>query len=195
MTGKRELGTRERMLTSAVQLIRERGVAGATVDAILAHSAAPRGSVYYHFPGGRTQIITEAIDYAGNWITGIIESATTAADTEQMLGKFVDTWKKILSSSEFTAGCPVAAVAVDGVAVDEGLRAPAAATFERWRTALAERLIADGVDAARAARFANVTIASIEGAILLCRVELTTDPLDDVRSELAAMLGTLVQSN
>ena len=68
------------MLTSAVQLIRERGVAGATVDAILAHSSAPRGSVYYHFPGGRTQIITEAIDYAGDWIAGLIERASAASD-------------------------------------------------------------------------------------------------------------------
>lgn len=192
MGGRRAEGTRERMLVSAVQLIRERGVAGATVDAILAHSSAPRGSVYYHFPGGRTQIITEAIDYAGEWIAGVIERASAASDTKQMLGKFIETWKKILHTSEFAAGCPVAAVAVDGVAIDEALRMPAAVSFGRWRAALTERVVADGADPLRAARFANIAIASIEGAILLCRVELTTDPLDDVRLELESLLDVLV---
>ncbi|MBJ8346567.1 TetR/AcrR family transcriptional regulator [Antrihabitans sp. YC2-6] len=180
------------MLTSAVQLIRERGVAGATIDAILSHSNAPRGSVYYHFPGGRTQIITEAIDFAGTWITSIIERATTAADTRLVLRGFIETWKKILRASNFDAGCPIVAVAVDGMAEDPALRAPAAAIFGQWRDALSVHLVADGVDEARAARLASVVIASIEGAVVLCRVEQSTDPLDHVGQELEELLATVL---
>jgi TetR/AcrR family transcriptional regulator, lmrAB and yxaGH operons repressor len=38
------------MLVSAAAVLRERGAAGVTIDAVLTRSGAPRGSVYYHFP-------------------------------------------------------------------------------------------------------------------------------------------------
>ena len=57
------------MLISAAEVMRERGAAGVTIDEVLARSGAPRGSVYYHFPEGRNQILTEALQYAGEAIT------------------------------------------------------------------------------------------------------------------------------
>ncbi|WP_338079804.1 TetR/AcrR family transcriptional regulator [Antrihabitans stalactiti] len=187
----KELGTRDRMLASAVQLIRERGVAGATIDAILQRSEAPRGSVYYHFPGGRTQIVTEAIGFAGTWITSIIDRAVDAPDTGSVLLGFIASWKRLLTASDFQAGCPMVAVAVDGIAEDPSLREPAAAVFDEWRAAVSARLLADGVDEGRAARFANMAIASIEGAVVLCRIERDTRPLDDIGLELVALLSTM----
>ena len=53
------------MLVSAVEVLRERGAAGVTIDEVLARSGAPRGSVYHHFPGGRSQILREALNFAG----------------------------------------------------------------------------------------------------------------------------------
>lgn len=189
---KGQVGTRDRMLLSAVELIRERGVAGATIDAILARSDAPRGSVYYHFPGGRSQIITESIGFAGAWITNMIAGAAAAKDSHQMLHGVVESWKKTLKYSNFEAGCPMMAVAVDGIAEDPTLRAPTADVFTQWRVALTTQLIADGVDAERSRRFANMAIASIEGAVLLCRVDQSTGPLDDIEQELDALLSTVV---
>ena len=56
----------QKMLVSAAEVMRERGAAGVTIDAVLARSGAPRGSVYYHFPDGRNQILTEALRYSGD---------------------------------------------------------------------------------------------------------------------------------
>ena len=63
------------MLISAAEVMRERGAAGVTIDEVLARSGAPRGSVYYHFPGGRNQLLTEALQFAGEAITGLIDEA------------------------------------------------------------------------------------------------------------------------
>src|SRR5215813_11141185 len=71
----KRVGTRTKMLISAAQLMRERGAAGVTIDAVLARSGAPRGSVYHHFPEGRNQILTEALQYAGEEITKVIDQA------------------------------------------------------------------------------------------------------------------------
>ncbi|MET9789727.1 TetR family transcriptional regulator [Streptomyces canus] len=38
------------MILSAAALLREYGASATSVDRVLAHSGAPRGSVYHHFP-------------------------------------------------------------------------------------------------------------------------------------------------
>jgi len=55
---------------------------------VLAHSGAPRGSVYHHFPGGRAQLIDEAVAYAGDVISGLIEDAAQAGDPLEAIDAF-----------------------------------------------------------------------------------------------------------
>ena len=76
--------TRSNMLISAAEVMRERGAAGVTIDEVLARSGAPRGSVYYHFPEGRNQILAEALRWAGDTIADSIADAvpsTSSADS------------------------------------------------------------------------------------------------------------------
>ncbi|WP_244949947.1 TetR/AcrR family transcriptional regulator [Streptomyces griseofuscus] len=63
------------MVLSAAALLREYGAGGTSVDKVLAHSGAPRGSVYHHFPGGRAQLIDEAVAHAGDFVAGLIDAA------------------------------------------------------------------------------------------------------------------------
>jgi TetR/AcrR family transcriptional regulator, lmrAB and yxaGH operons repressor len=61
-------------------------------------------------------------------------------------------------------------------------------TFQSWVDALAEQLTAAGVPADRAAPIAHITLAGMEGALILCRAEGTTAPLDVVADELIRLL-------
>ena len=63
------------MVVSAALLIRERGAHPTAIADVLAHSGAPRGSAYHYFPGGRTQLLCEAIDYAGEYVAAKIAKA------------------------------------------------------------------------------------------------------------------------
>ncbi|WTF83059.1 TetR/AcrR family transcriptional regulator [Streptomyces sp. NBC_01594] len=54
------------MVLTAAALLREYGASATSIDHVLAHRGAPRGSVYHHFPGGPTQLIDEAVALAGN---------------------------------------------------------------------------------------------------------------------------------
>ena len=44
--------SRDRMVRAAIELFGERGYAATSFADILERSAAPRGSIYHHFPGG-----------------------------------------------------------------------------------------------------------------------------------------------
>ncbi|MGO4757142.1 TetR family transcriptional regulator, partial [Streptomyces sp. 2MCAF27] len=54
---RRRSDSRDRMVLSAAELLREYGAGATSIDRVLVHSGAPRGSVYHHFPGGRAQLI------------------------------------------------------------------------------------------------------------------------------------------
>ncbi|CAN5457924.1 TetR/AcrR family transcriptional regulator [soil metagenome] len=171
------------MLVSAAELLQQRGAAGVTIDAVLARSGAPRGSVYHHFPGGRNQLLTEALRYAGDAIALKIDNA--AADGGySLLRMFVEFWDHLLSDSDYSAGCPVVAAAIGAGEEDPQLIPVAGEIFVRWRAALAQAFVGDGFDGADADSLATMCIASLEGAVILCRSARSSRPLHDVASHI-----------
>ncbi|MFJ2667730.1 TetR/AcrR family transcriptional regulator [Nocardia fluminea] len=185
--------TRQKMLGSAIELLRERGAAGVTVDAVLARSSAPRGSVYHHFPGGRAQIMTESLTLAGDTISALIAEAAKRGAAGVLAG-IAEFWTAILLTSDFEAGCPVVSVAVGGAPEDRHLQHEVANILLRWHKTLAVAITEEGVAPARAERLATMAIASVEGAVILCRVNRSTTALDEVVEELRILLGTAVQT-
>ncbi len=177
---------RERMVVSAALLIRERGAHATAISDVLEHSRAPRGSAYHYFPGGRTQLLCEAVDYAGEHVAAII---TEAEGSLELLDTLIDKYRQQLLGSDFRAGCPVVAVSVEaGDAEDRERMASvierAAAVFDRWIGLIAQRFIADGIAPDRAHELAVLATAAIEGAILLARVRRDLTPLDVVHRQL-----------
>ncbi len=171
--------TRHRMLVSAAEVLRERGAAGLTVDEVLARSGAPRGSVYYHFPNGRDQILAEALEFAGTEITKFIDDAA-AEGSGPLLREFVDFWERTLIDSDFAAGCPVVAAAIGSAEDGPQLTAVAGDIFNRWRDALTIAFAADGFDESDAASLSVTCIAALEGAVVLCRATRSSEPLHEV---------------
>lgn len=178
------------MLHGAIDLIRERGVAGVTVDAIVSRSNAPRGSVYYHFPEGRTQIVREALDQAGDLFSeGIEQLQGGKTDPKQALASFVEFWKGVLVASDFNAGCPFVAATVDGIAEDPALRDIVSKNFDYFQVVVSDLFVAEGRERAVADRQARLVVAAISGATVLCRAKRSLEPLDDVAEELSGLLG------
>ncbi|OBK74692.1 TetR/AcrR family transcriptional regulator [Mycobacterium sp. 1274761.0] len=175
------------MLMSAAQVMRERGASGVTIDEVLARSGAPRGSVYYHFPEGRNQILAEALRWAGDAIT---ESIDTAAERGALplVRNFSEFWERTLMESDFGAGCPVVAAAIGCTNDEAQLTAIASDIFCRWRDALARAFVADNFDTAAAESLAVTCIASLEGAVVLCRSIRTTEPLRQVAREMEFLI-------
>lgn len=181
---------RERMVISAALLIRERGAHPTAIADVLEHSGAPRGSAYHYFPGGRTQLLCEAIDYAGEYIAAKIAKAESGVDALDRL--FAD-YRKQLLKSDFRAGCPVVAVSVEAGDPEKPDAATAvieraAAAFSRWTDLITTRLISDGVPKKRAAELAMLTTTSVEGAIVVARASRDVTALDLVHGQLRALV-------
>ncbi len=179
--------TRNNMLVSAAEVLRERGAAGVTIDEVLTRSGAPRGSVYHHFPEGRNQILTEALQYAGEAITTVIDDAAENGAIF-LVCQFVEFWEQLLAESDFTAGCPVVAAAIGSTDDEPQLTSVAGSIFSHWRDALTRAFVADGFDESDARSLAIMCIASLEGAVVLCRSTHSVDPLADVAHQLEFLI-------
>lgn len=180
--------TRARMVTSAALLLREHGVAGTSISKVLDHSHGPRGSVGFHFPGGRAELLTGALQWAGSLITSTLrQAADQGASPAEVFTGICEHYKTQLASSNFTAGCPV------GAAAQEAYRDPAlgpvvATIVDDWQAALTDVLTDAGHQPAEATDLAMLYICSLEGAITMSRVKRSTDPIDSVLDHVLPLL-------
>jgi TetR/AcrR family transcriptional repressor of lmrAB and yxaGH operons len=187
-------GSRASMVRSAASLISSRGMSATSFSDVLGDSGAPRGSIYHHFPDGKRQLAEDAIRWTSERVLAY-QRASTATTPSEVLERFIGMWRQVVLSSGGASGCVVAGVAIDTAAGsdpavgDEGLTGVVRETFRSWVSLLAEQLEAVGIAPARAAPIALTTLASMEGALILCRSEGGTGPLDAVAAELHRLLA------
>ncbi|WP_456845355.1 TetR/AcrR family transcriptional regulator [Cellulomonas sp. P5_C6] len=176
---------RSRMVQSATVLLARGGVGRASFAHVLAHSGAPRGSIYHHFPEGKDQLVAEAVALAGaRAVAGLDHLAGGSA--LDVLDGFVAMWRAVLVRSSFGVGCSVLGTVVTDD--DEQRLDQAAAIFRAWRDRLAELLSEAGL-AGDARAVATLVIASTEGAVVLARAARDLEPLETVHAQLRALVG------
>lgn len=181
--------TRTRMIQATARLLWLQGFNGTGVQEILANSAAPKGSLYFHFPGGKEQLAAEAMRASGDTVLGLVRSTmdehrTTAAGIRAVVEMFAD----VLRSSEFGLGCPVATVTLERARESETIRAAAQSVYDEWLRTISDALLEDGFPRRRAESLAIVALSLIQGALILSRARMDVAPLHAVAAEVATLL-------
>lgn len=191
------------MVAGAAEMMARRGVSATSVREVVRSTGTPRGSIAHHFPGGRQQLIEEAVAFAGNAIAQPLQRLMQERGALDGMNRFIDLWRQALLASNFEAGCPVLAVCMEGPLSGEpgptGNLAPAEqarlldiahGVFTDWQQLLADALRRDGLKPARAKRLAALIVASVEGTVAMCRASRSAKPLDDVQAELHGLVET-----
>jgi TetR/AcrR family transcriptional regulator, lmrAB and yxaGH operons repressor len=178
--------SRRRMIRSAAVLFRSKGVDGTAFSDVIAHSGAPRGSIYHHFPGGKAELAEEATRYAGEYVAAALAAALAEDDPVATLTGFSAAVAKGLEQTRYQDGCPVVAAALEGPRTP-GASAAAAEAIRSWESLLAEAFERNGVAPGRARSIATTVVAGIEGAIVMARAEGSSEPLERVSAELASL--------
>jgi TetR/AcrR family transcriptional regulator, lmrAB and yxaGH operons repressor len=188
----RTTDTRQRMLRSAGRLLRRQGYAATGWRQVVADSQTPWGSQAHHFPGGKEQLMSEALVLAGARYERLLRSGLADAHPAD----FVEAWAVIaaaeLESSAFADGCPIATTALETAHSSELLSSSCASVFASWHAALREAIEARGVPGPPAGQLATLVLAAIEGGLLLARSKRDPEPLRTVGYELAALLRARV---
>ncbi len=184
---------RERLLNGARKLLAEKGYAGMELRDVAERGKAPRGSIYHHFPGGKSQLAAEAAELEGAEIKALIESSLEQRGLAQTLTMFGEIFRRRVKDKPEHLGCPVAAAAL-ARPEDPALAAAATAAFQSWEDPIAAALHDQGVAAQEAAAFAGLVVSTIEGALIRARAAADQAPLDAAVAGLGQALDGLLAS-
>jgi AcrR family transcriptional regulator len=180
--------TRDLMLDAAETLLREGGLAGAGIQRVIARSGAPIGSLYHFFPGGKTQLVAEALRIHSDKAGALLGSALSHT-SEPLPDRVRRLFRTAASGFDRTGadkGCAIGAVALDLDARHDALRTVCRDAFDAWIASIEDELPWSDRAARRA--FAETLIAALEGAFILGRARRSGKPFITVGESLALML-------
>jgi TetR/AcrR family transcriptional repressor of lmrAB and yxaGH operons len=188
-TRARGESSRRAFVNATAELLRRQGYNATGLNEIVAQAGAPKGSLYFHFPGGKEELAVAAMAQSGDQLRRTIEAiVTSSADLGESLQRLVDALALGLERSSYEAGCPIATITLEAATTSEAVRTTADAVFSSWLAVLDGRLVAAGLLAEDAERRALFVLAAVEGALILARARRDTGPLSAVREELVALV-------
>jgi TetR/AcrR family transcriptional repressor of lmrAB and yxaGH operons len=177
------------IIRAAAALFRRNGYAATGINEIAEVSGAPKGSLYHYFPRGKDQIAEAAVRFAGAGVVATLERLEqehkTAAAMIQAYCRLLAGW---MAKSGFRDGCPIATTLLESAPQSADMATAGREAFAGWCAVIARALIRDGFGKADARRLSTLAVSSIEGALILARVEGSARPIEDVAKALGAAL-------
>ncbi len=185
----RRSDSRAKMIDAAAELFRQRGYHATAFSDVIQASGAPRGSTYFHFPGGKQELASEAIALAGDEIEQMVAAAAARCDGP---GSFVralgDMVAARLEGSGYRSGCAIATMVLELAPQNEDLSGEFEKVFGRWCEALAREFAVRGITPGRAAELADLVMSVFEGALVVSRAARRIDSFTTATETLAELV-------
>lgn len=179
---------RTQAIRTAARLLWTRGLHRTPMKQVLAESGTPRGSVYFYFPRGKVELAHEAVKTAKTAVGDALDNALKAPTVAAGMQRFVADIEQRMSRAQFNYGCPIGTATVEAMYWSDEIRRACDQAFAQWRQSLTSRLQADGLPAPKAAQMAALLVCTIEGAMILCQAQRSTEPLHTAMQGLLPLL-------
>ncbi|TGK22229.1 TetR/AcrR family transcriptional regulator [Leptospira fluminis] len=176
--GEKGEKSRERMIRAMAEALEIRGYSGTGLNDIVEASGAPKGSIYFHFPGGKEELAAEALNTSGEEMGELFQktlrSSKSAANGIENILSALET--KMIES-EFRKGCPISTTANETSSENGVVGLTCRNVFKNWNSKLELFLRSFGYGKARATELSVALLSLMEGAILLSRTNKDIRPL------------------
>ena len=169
------------MIEGALVLLAKQGLQATSFAEVLKLTNAPRGSIYHHFPGGKDQLVAEALKLQQERTAASLR-ALDSSRPERIVEGFFGLWRQLLTTYDFAVGCSAVAVAVATSSPE--LLERTESIFASWQEILTEKFRAAGLPARQASSLATTVIASSEGAVVMARAARDMAPFERVAAQL-----------
>lgn len=167
--------TKDRLIRAAAHLFSNRGYHGVGLAEILAEAQAPKGSMYHHFPNGKSDLAMASATWASDQILLLIAAAFEPSLS--FCDGATDLCHKLADLFETTGkwcGCPISSTLFEGPDNAE-FQHHAAHLFEGWITELEYHALRQGIAKDKAAAAAQNFYILLQGSWQLARVRRDSD--------------------
>jgi TetR/AcrR family transcriptional repressor of lmrAB and yxaGH operons len=179
-----EPSTRDRLVTTAAALFRQKGYHATGLAEILAAAGVPKGSLYHHFPDGKSDLAKAAADWTADMLIRIIDDAFTPAPSyRDGVAHYCGKLARLFQLADAANTCPISALLFDGPENAE-FRAHAEAIFQRLIDRLAAHARRLGLPEAEAQAQSETLLIAVEGAWTLARARRDATVLRSLPSRL-----------
>lgn len=186
--------TRERIVAQAAPIFNQRGYAGCSMQDVMDATGLEKGGLYRHFQS-KEELAAEAFKYA---LRQAVKTRT--ADLEHIAGTmpklhYIVT-RFVEAQSTIPGGCPLMNTAIDSDDGNPTLRKLVKAGLKDWKERISA-LVEQGIQAheirkdVEPRKIANTIIATLEGALMISRMEGTKEALSDAKAALNNMLDSI----
>jgi len=187
--------TRQKMIETTARLVQAKGYHGTSLNDILRESDAPRGSLYFHFPGGKKTLVLEAMKAGIEELSETVKSSLESSENpaEGVMSNY-QILAQAMKESNYRLGCPVSSVVLDLPEIGSELAETCREAYNKWNEIYFDAFVDAGIESGRAMRLAKAVQAASEGAILMARSEQSTQPIEDIGKEMAEMISNVLKT-
>ena len=189
---------RAEILDIAARLIAEHGFTQTSVEDVIREAKLSGKSHFYHYFKSKEELGYAVLNRQFERFTerGLAILREPMIDPLERLNLFIDSLVTVQAAQGCKRGCPFGSLAAEMADAHEGFRARIEAVFERWAGQIQSLLweartqLDDDVDAARLSRF---IIATLEGALLMSRVQRDVAVLQGIAADLKRFVASHVR--
>jgi len=188
--------TRDKMIETAVRLFQRDGYEATSWRNLVKEAGTPWGSIHHHFPGGKEELGVAAIDAGGSAVAGVIEYCfDETPDPAAAVARWFALSAELLVRSGYSAGCPVATVALETAATSPPMKQASTRAFKRWSSIIGARLRRAGATPSAAREAAETVLALLEGGLLLARVQRSRRPMKTASRQAEVVMRQALSPN
>lgn len=174
------LPTKDRLIQSAATLFRTRGYHGVGLADLLADAQAPKGSLYHHFPNGKSDLALAAATWASDGMLRVIAASFDGAETfESGATTLCFKLAKLFDVSGWDT-CPIASTLFEGPD-NTAFREHARHIYDGWIAEVHDHATRLGLSDEDAQRTSERVFVLIQGGWSLARARGSSDILRDLR--------------
>ena len=165
--------TRARIVEAAMELFWLKGFGSTSIADILSRSQVNSGSLYHFFPGKQDLLIAVLEAYRDGIGTMLLKPAWSGVDDPiERIFALLDSYRRALTDTECTYGCPIGSLALELHEADPAVRDLLAANFTAWVDAV-EGCLEAGADRLPAGTdrraLAELVLNVMEGGVMQAR--------------------------
>lgn len=169
--------TKDRLIRAAAHLFRSRGYHGVGLNDLLSEAAAPKGSLYHHFPNGKADLALAAATWASDEMLRVIAASFTEAQTfEDGATTLCFKLAKLFDLTGQQDGCPISSTLFEGPENATFLR-HAERCYDGWIEEVQHQAVRFGLQDEAARRRAEHLFLLIQGGWQLARARRSSEVL------------------
>jgi TetR/AcrR family transcriptional regulator, transcriptional repressor for nem operon len=191
--------TRNDIVRKSAPLFNQKGYEGTSLSDLMEVTGLQKGGIYRHF-SSKEELATEAFDYSwGKAVSGRLDGVAEVPDCVNRLKKMIENFV-VLRAGLVPGGCPLMNTAVEADDGNSALRSRAKKALQNW-TARLSKITSEGIEnrqinhRVEPLKLSQLIIGSLEGALLISRLQKNDEPLRAIKRHLTDYLEQNVRTH